>query len=242
MTYYDLNMNSKLITNVQDPSGNQDVATKKYVDTSSLTPLFYPNLLSAGLTSGIIASNYDAGYITSTVSFTVNRNPFLYSVFLKAGTVVTNGLLMTGNLTTASCSRACALYNKNGVMLSVWNGYTSSPVPQSRAVLVTPIGQGPVTILTDDFYYVCFVFGFSSSMTLQVPLIGNGGNTAALFYNYPITSTTGVAITSGGGVLGLFRSISISPILTTASTALPSDFSNGWFASPTGYMFWFGIN
>jgi len=33
MTYYDLNMNSKRIKNCQDPSANQDVATKNYVDT-----------------------------------------------------------------------------------------------------------------------------------------------------------------------------------------------------------------
>jgi len=33
MTYYDLNMNGKLINNCQDPSANQDVATKNYVDT-----------------------------------------------------------------------------------------------------------------------------------------------------------------------------------------------------------------
>ena len=36
MTFYDLNMNSKRINNCQDPSGNQDVATKGYVDTSFL--------------------------------------------------------------------------------------------------------------------------------------------------------------------------------------------------------------
>jgi hypothetical protein len=35
MTFYDLNMNSKRITSCQDPSGNQDVATKNYVDTTS---------------------------------------------------------------------------------------------------------------------------------------------------------------------------------------------------------------
>jgi hypothetical protein len=33
MTFYDLDMNSKRINNTQDPSGNQDVATKNYVDT-----------------------------------------------------------------------------------------------------------------------------------------------------------------------------------------------------------------
>ena len=33
MTFYDLNMNSKRITNTQDPSVDQDVATKVYVDT-----------------------------------------------------------------------------------------------------------------------------------------------------------------------------------------------------------------
>ena len=35
MTYYDLNMNSKRITSVQDPASAQDVATKNYVDTAS---------------------------------------------------------------------------------------------------------------------------------------------------------------------------------------------------------------
>ena len=33
MTYYDLNMNSKRITSVQDPVSAQDVATKNYIDS-----------------------------------------------------------------------------------------------------------------------------------------------------------------------------------------------------------------
>ena len=33
MTFYDLNMNSKLITNTQDPTSAQDVATKNYIDS-----------------------------------------------------------------------------------------------------------------------------------------------------------------------------------------------------------------
>lgn len=33
MAFYDLNMNSKRVTNAQDPSSAQDVATKNYVDT-----------------------------------------------------------------------------------------------------------------------------------------------------------------------------------------------------------------
>lgn len=60
MTYYDLNMNSKRITSVQDPASAQDVATKNYVDVSK-------NVLSSWTTAGRPnpATPYLLGYNTT---------------------------------------------------------------------------------------------------------------------------------------------------------------------------------
>jgi hypothetical protein len=52
MAFYDLNMNSKRITDCQDPSGVQDVATKNYVDTRALLSGATGATTTAGLVVG----------------------------------------------------------------------------------------------------------------------------------------------------------------------------------------------
>jgi hypothetical protein len=56
MTYYDLNMNSKRITSVQDPSLAQDVATKNYVDTAPAPAYVFNNIVYFGNSTNTTAN------------------------------------------------------------------------------------------------------------------------------------------------------------------------------------------
>lgn len=100
MTYYDLNMNGKLINNCQDPSANQDVATKNYVDTFN-----FP--LNDKIANYILAASDNNQRITMTnagsTTITVNNNIFsandtIYFINKDTGTTtITAGAGVTIN-------------------------------------------------------------------------------------------------------------------------------------------------
>ena len=105
MTYYDLNMNSKKITNCQDPSAAQDVATKNYVDGRTGT-----SLVSATL-------NAIQGAVSGSLLATAT------SITLTAGTWLVQARL------------ACIInINSDGAKCFIWNITTSSVVANSSGV------------------------------------------------------------------------------------------------------------
>ena len=95
MSYYDLNMNNKRVTNAQDPASAQDVATKNYVDTAnvfnnivyfgnstSTTPLKLYYLDSAG--NWVLASNTNS--IGKLLAFAVGTNSSVAGMWIASNT------------------------------------------------------------------------------------------------------------------------------------------------------------
>jgi hypothetical protein len=115
MTFYDLNMNSKRITSCQDPSGNQDVATKNYVDTRL----------------PIIVSTPTTGFSILNSTLPTNTETNVTSV---TATIVASGVYrVTGSL--------CVQSNANGLTYgSLYCSTQSTPLPApgpARVAVVT---------------------------------------------------------------------------------------------------------
>lgn len=237
MAYYDLNMNSKLITNVQDPSGVQDVATKNYVDTGNQTPVYYPNLRRAGRATGPIATNFDAAYASTSTSggitLAVQSYPLLYAVYLKAGTVASSVSFSVGSSASGLWSRNAGLYSKDGIRQAISTATNSSSTPNT---VYTMTFTSPYTIPTDDFYYIGVIILSQSTLSLYVSPMGavfSGGVTEdarGRIINYPQTTQ----ITTGN--LSLFRTATT----TTTQADLPATLV-GLTLKSLGFLLWVAL-
>lgn len=236
MTYYDLNMNSKRINNTQDPSANQDIATKNYMDVFTLnTPYYYPNQLTGGRAGGIIASNIDMTQIARFIDygFVTTGCPIFYSVYLKAGTVVSRGLFYVAASGT-NILGYFGLYNKNGVLLAVSNqinlpsGFT---VNSTNEIALT----STYTVPTTDFYYLALLITSTGSYP-TVPHAGPLGSSASAYANLINFPQTAQEVNTGN--LSVFRSA-----ITTVSTGgvLPASL-NTFTLTNLGIQFWLGIS
>ena len=78
MTFYDLNMNSKRINNTQDPSANQDVATKNYVDTRNKVVQIVTNFVNSQVSNSTNV-RADTG-LTATITPTSASNKILVHI------------------------------------------------------------------------------------------------------------------------------------------------------------------
>lgn len=231
MTYYDLNMNNKRIINVQDPSANQDVATKKYIDLFNLrTPYYYPTQNLSGRVGGIIASNIDQVAVSSlNLQWLIVPSgcPVFYSVYLKAGTVITNGLVFP-TVAGSNLVGFFGIYNKSGSLLG--SSFQFNLVSGFNINVMNTIAlSSPLTITTSDFYYLSLLINSSS-----LPSFYGAGSTAlANLINYPQTTTE-----VNTGDLSKFRSA-----VTTASTSgnLPAGLFS-FTLQNFGPQFWIGIN
>lgn len=226
-TYYDLNMNSKRITNTQDPSANQDVATKNYVDTN-IAPFFYPNLKLAGRANGIIASNVDMA-VGGSLSI-ITQVPYFYSVYLRGGTVITNGLiypLTTGN----DVVLFFGIYSKSGLLLatSAQINYPTG-IPTINTMLQIPL-TSTYTIPTSDFYYMCiYIQKQQTSVTWAAAGIAGSNPTI----NFPQTAQE-----VNTGNLSVFRAASTN--LTIASGPLWANM-NAYTLQGLPQQAWLGVN
>lgn len=246
MTYYDLNMNSKRITNTQDPSANQDVATKNYVDTGNQTPIYYPNLRRAGRANGPIATNFDAAYastgLSGGISSSLSQYPLFYALYLKAGTLISNVFFSTGNTASGLWGRTVGLYRKDGVRLAMSNDTTSSSITNT---IYTMAFTTPYTIPSNDFYYAAvniYNTGGGSVTFVTTPggaafSTGSAIDSRAPFFNYPQITTNAT------GNLSLFRSATTTSFVNTPGSYLPADIAAaGLTLKPLGLQLWIGVS
>ena len=77
MTFYDLDMNSKRINNTQDPSANQDVATKNYVDTAPFNKAISGTTISTLQNCGNTASYIDLATVGPSVTITTGTTAII---------------------------------------------------------------------------------------------------------------------------------------------------------------------
>lgn len=77
MTFYDLNMNSKRINNCQDPSANQDVATKIYVDTAPFNKSISGTTVATTNNCGNTASYIDLATVGPSVTITTGTTAII---------------------------------------------------------------------------------------------------------------------------------------------------------------------
>lgn len=130
MTYYDLNMNSKRINNCQDPSANQDVATKNYVLSQIGTWADYtPNDVNITLGNGTRTARYVRIGNTVHVSYRL----------IRGSTTTFNGDIAFGLPTACfSFSMAPLLITDTGVSNYVGNvvidGNTDVAIPRPATV------------------------------------------------------------------------------------------------------------
>lgn len=238
MTYYDLNMNSKRITDTQDPASAQDVATKIYVDKlfTLNTPYYFPTQSRAGRVNGIIASNYDAaqtGRFIDYNQFFTDGAPLFYSVYLKEGTVVTRGLFFNVTNTPDPALGYFGIYNKNGVRVAVSNqlnyptGFTTNTM--NELVLTSTY-----TVPTTDFYYLAILLNCVSYPSVpQAAASPTSGSGIANLLNFPQTSNE-----VNTGNLSVFRSA-----VTTISTGgvLPANL-NTFTLTGLSNQYWLAIS
>lgn len=221
-------MNSKRINSIQDPSANQDVATKNYVDTTA-SPFFYPNSRLNGRAGATIASNIDAacwGQLSISTQL-----PHFHSIYLKAGTVITNGLIypvLAGN----DIILYFGIYSKSGILLatSAQMTYLTGLTP-INTMLQIPL-TSTYTVPTTDFYYMCiYIQKQTSSASFAA---SNAGGTLANLVNFPQTSQS-----VNTGNLSLFRSASTN--LTIASGPLWANL-NIYTLQNLGQQIWLAVN
>ena len=227
MTYYDLNMNSKRINNCQDPSAAQDVATKNYVDTN-IAPFFYPNSKLAGRANGIIASNVDSP-LTGQLSI-VTQAPYFYAVYLRAGTVVTNGLInpvLSGN----DIRMYFGIYSKSGLLLAT-SALITYPTgfPFVNIVYQLPLSS-PYTVPTSDFYYMCI---YMEKQQTSPQFIGAGIAGSNPTINFPQTAQE-----VNTGNLSVFRSAITN--LTISTGPLWANL-NVYTLQGLSQQIWLGLN
>jgi len=149
MTYYDLNMNNKRITACLDPSSNQDVATKNYVDTTGVASI------SAGTNITV------TGTTTPTVALT---NPITTQIDMSVGIQIN-----MGNNKIISCAdptNAQDVATKNYVDTTATGGVY-------QPLLTTSSFNLPSGVLTSDgqqaFFINSYGDGGNEMTTLPTP-------------------------------------------------------------------------
>jgi len=178
MTFYDLNMNSKRITSCQDPSGNQDVATKNYADRNLTI-----NTQTASYT--LVASDRNKRVImdsSSNTIITVDSGIFTEgdTVFIANKGTGTTTVAEGSGVTVGTSSGKELVQYRSGLLLS-FSSTLFSFFPSA----------GPLPVFIIEYLVIAGGGGGGSGIADR----SNGGAGGAGGYRCSVTGET----TGGGG-------------------------------------------
>jgi len=220
MAFYDLNMNSKRINSVEDPSSSQDCATKNYVDTFNF-PLNNQSanyvLVSSDNNKRIVMDN--AGSTTITVNtgiFTANDTVYFVnkgagSTTITAGAGITinnaNGLVLAQNQsgTLVADSGTNFFFFANVVGYGVATGGSSSTITvggESYTLLTFTASSSTLTVSKAGLFdFLIVAGGGNGGYANSGAQYGGGGGGGGILLSQAYLSAN-ATITVGNGANG----------------------------------------
>jgi hypothetical protein len=134
MTFYDLNMNNKRITDCQDPSGNQDVATKNYIDSGFKANKIYVGNATATVANKVYYLNSSSDWILADKTNSAGK---MIAVAV-GGNSLTNGMWSGSNPADLAISVAGDIGST--LFLDVNGNFTTTQPSGSDLTQVRPCG------------------------------------------------------------------------------------------------------